>query len=108
MQSGPEPALLQLRANYQGKAFSLNYLASPQAAANGKAVVFFAPKGGSGKTTLATNLALALATGGEGKVAVRSQNVGRDLDRAIGHAKDAGYDTVTVFEGRQARHELLG
>ncbi len=36
------------------------------------------------------------------------QNVGRDLDRAIGHAKDAGYDTVTVFEGRQARQELLG
>lgn len=36
------------------------------------------------------------------------QNVGRDLDRAIEHAKAAGYDTVTVFEARQARQEPLG
>jgi histidinol-phosphatase (PHP family) len=36
------------------------------------------------------------------------QNVGRDLDRAIGHARAAGYDTVTVFESRQARQEPLG
>jgi histidinol-phosphatase (PHP family) len=35
-------------------------------------------------------------------------NVGRDLDRAIAHARAAGYDTVTVFEGRQARQEPLG
>jgi histidinol-phosphatase (PHP family) len=36
------------------------------------------------------------------------ENVGRDLDRAIEHAKAAGYDTVTVFEARRARQELLG
>ncbi|HEV2712910.1 MAG TPA: histidinol-phosphatase [Gaiellaceae bacterium] len=36
------------------------------------------------------------------------QNVGRDVDRAIEHARAAGYDTITVFEGRNARQEPLG
>jgi histidinol-phosphatase (PHP family) len=36
------------------------------------------------------------------------QDVGRDLDHAIEHARAAGYETVTVFEGRQARQEPLG
>jgi histidinol-phosphatase (PHP family) len=36
------------------------------------------------------------------------QNVGRDLDRAIEHARAAGYETVTVFEGRNGRQEPLG
>jgi histidinol-phosphatase (PHP family) len=36
------------------------------------------------------------------------QNVGRDLDRAIEHARAAGYETVTLFERRQARQEPLG
>jgi histidinol-phosphatase (PHP family) len=36
------------------------------------------------------------------------QNVGRDLDRAVEHARNAGYDTVTVFEAREAREEPLG
>jgi histidinol-phosphatase (PHP family) len=36
------------------------------------------------------------------------QNVGRDLDRAIGHARAAGYETVTIFDQRQARQERLG
>jgi histidinol-phosphatase (PHP family) len=35
-------------------------------------------------------------------------NVGRDLDRAIEHARAAGYDTVTLFDRRQARQEPLG
>jgi histidinol-phosphatase (PHP family) len=35
-------------------------------------------------------------------------NVGRDFDRAIEHARAAGYETVTVFEGRQGRQEPLG
>jgi histidinol-phosphatase (PHP family) len=35
-------------------------------------------------------------------------NVGRDLDRAVELARTAGYDTVTVFDGRQARQEPLG
>ena len=35
-------------------------------------------------------------------------NVGRDFDRAIEHARAAGYETVTVFDGRQARQEPLG
>jgi histidinol-phosphatase (PHP family) len=36
------------------------------------------------------------------------ENVGRDLDRAVEHARGAGYDTVTVFDGRQARQAPLG
>jgi histidinol-phosphatase (PHP family) len=36
------------------------------------------------------------------------QNVGRDLERAIEHARAAGYETVTVFDKRQARQEPLG
>jgi histidinol-phosphatase (PHP family) len=36
------------------------------------------------------------------------QDVGRDLDRAIGHARDAGYETVTVFDRRRPRQEPLG
>jgi histidinol-phosphatase (PHP family) len=36
------------------------------------------------------------------------QHVGRDLDRAIEHARAAGYETVTVFEQREARQEPLG
>jgi histidinol-phosphatase (PHP family) len=36
------------------------------------------------------------------------QNVGRDLDRAVEHARAAGYETVTVFDGREARQEPLG
>ncbi len=35
-------------------------------------------------------------------------NVGRDIDRAIGLSHAAGYDTVTVFDGRRARQEPLG
>ncbi|HEU4942087.1 MAG TPA: histidinol-phosphatase [Gaiellaceae bacterium] len=36
------------------------------------------------------------------------QNVGRDLDRAVDHARAAGYETVTVFDGRRGRQEPLG
>ena len=36
------------------------------------------------------------------------QNVGRDLDKAIEHARAAGYETLTVFERRQGRQEPLG
>ena len=36
------------------------------------------------------------------------EHVGRDLDRAIEHARYAGYETVTVFEGRRRRQEPLG
>jgi histidinol-phosphatase (PHP family) len=35
-------------------------------------------------------------------------HVGRDFDRAVEHARAAGYETVTVFEGRRARQEPLG
>jgi len=35
-------------------------------------------------------------------------NVGRDFDQAVELARDAGYETVTVFEGRRARQEPLG
>lgn len=36
------------------------------------------------------------------------QTVGRDLDQALDHARAAGYDTVTVFDGRSRRQEPLG
>ena len=36
------------------------------------------------------------------------QNVGRDLDRAVEHARAAGYETVTVFDRRERRQEALG
>ena len=36
------------------------------------------------------------------------ENVGRDFDLALEHARSAGYDTVTVYERRQARQEPLG
>jgi histidinol-phosphatase (PHP family) len=35
-------------------------------------------------------------------------DVGRDFDRALELLQDAGYETVTVFEGRRGRQEPLG
>ena len=35
-------------------------------------------------------------------------HVGRDLDRAVALAREVGYETVTVFEGRGHRQEPLG
>jgi len=51
----------------------------------------------------ARNLPITLAS--DAHVA---DNVGRDLDRAVDHARDAGYDTVTVFDRRESRQEPLG
>jgi histidinol-phosphatase (PHP family) len=36
------------------------------------------------------------------------ENVGRDLDQAIALAREAGYETVTVFDRRERRQEPLG
>ena len=36
------------------------------------------------------------------------ENVGRDLDRAVEHAREAGYETLTVFDLRERRQEPLG
>ena len=36
------------------------------------------------------------------------QNVGRDLDKAVEHARAAGYETVTLFDAREPRQEPLG
>ena len=36
------------------------------------------------------------------------QDVGRDLDAAIGHARAAGYLTLTIFDRREPRQEPLG
>ena len=36
------------------------------------------------------------------------EHVGRDIDRAVEHARAAGYETVTVFDGRRRRQEPLG
>jgi histidinol-phosphatase (PHP family) len=38
----------------------------------------------------------------------RPEHVGRDVDRAAGLAREVGYETVTVFEGRERRQEPLG
>jgi histidinol-phosphatase (PHP family) len=35
-------------------------------------------------------------------------DVGRDLDAGLDHLRAAGYETVTVFDGRRARQEPLG
>ena len=35
-------------------------------------------------------------------------HVGRDLDKAVALAREVGYETVTVFEGRERRQEPLG
>jgi histidinol-phosphatase (PHP family) len=35
-------------------------------------------------------------------------NVGRDLELAVEHARGAGYETLTVFDGRVASQEPLG
>lgn len=35
-------------------------------------------------------------------------DVGRDIERAVEHARDAGFESVTVFEGRRGRQEPLG
>ena len=35
-------------------------------------------------------------------------DVGRDFDQALALLREAGYETITVFDGRQARQELLG
>jgi histidinol-phosphatase (PHP family) len=35
-------------------------------------------------------------------------HVGRDIHRAVDHARSVGYDTVTVFDGRRRRQEPLG
>lgn len=37
-----------------------------------------------------------------------AEDVGRDFDRALDLLRASGYETVTVFEGRQARQEPLG
>ncbi|HXV33527.1 MAG TPA: histidinol-phosphatase [Gaiellaceae bacterium] len=37
-----------------------------------------------------------------------AQDVGRDFDAALDHLRAAGYDTVTVLAGREARQEPLG
>jgi histidinol-phosphatase (PHP family) len=36
------------------------------------------------------------------------QHVGRDLASAVEHARAAGYETVTTFDGRRPRQEALG
>lgn len=37
-----------------------------------------------------------------------AQDVGRDFDAGLDHLRAAGYETVTIFEGRSSRQEPLG
>jgi len=37
-----------------------------------------------------------------------AENVGRDFEAAVAHARAAGFETVTVFDGRSSRQEPLG
>ena len=37
-----------------------------------------------------------------------AEDVGRDFEAGLDHLRSAGYETVTVFEGRVARQEPLG
>ena len=50
---------------------------------------------GAGRITLASDAHVA-------------EHVGRDLDAAVEHARAAGFETVTVFDGRSSRQEPLG
>ena len=56
---------------------------------------------------------LRAAASGGARITIASdahlpEDVGRDLGRAVEHARAAGYDTVTVFDGRVGRQEPLG
>lgn len=61
------------------------------------------PEAGLLAAARAADVAITLASD-----AHEPRDVGRDLDRAVEHARAAGYDTVTVFEGRCGRQESLG
>jgi histidinol-phosphatase (PHP family) len=37
-----------------------------------------------------------------------AEDVGRDFEAAVDHARSAGFETVTVFDGRSSRQEPLG
>jgi histidinol-phosphatase (PHP family) len=37
-----------------------------------------------------------------------AQDVGRDFEAGLDHLRSAGYETVTVFDGRAGRQETLG
>ena len=37
-----------------------------------------------------------------------AEDVGRDFEAAVEHARSAGFETVTVFDGRSSRQEPLG
>ena len=37
-----------------------------------------------------------------------AEDVGRDFEAAVEHARAAGFETVTVFDGRSSRQEPLG
>ncbi|MDX6423809.1 MAG: hypothetical protein QOI67_1280, partial [Gaiellaceae bacterium] len=37
-----------------------------------------------------------------------AEDVGRDFEAAVDHARAAGFETVTVFDGRSSRQEPLG
>ena len=37
-----------------------------------------------------------------------AEDVGADFDAALEHARAAGFETVTVFDGRRSRQEPLG
>ena len=37
-----------------------------------------------------------------------AEDVGRDFETAVEHARAAGFETVTVFDGRSSRQEPLG
>jgi histidinol-phosphatase (PHP family) len=60
---------------------------------------------GSELLTAGKERGIAITTASDAHV---PQNVGRDIDRAIEHARAAGYDTVTVFDRRRPRQEPLG
>ena len=53
----------------------------------------------------ARTVAIPITTASDAHV---PQDVGRDLDRAIEHARAAGYETVTIFDGREPRQVPLG
>ena len=73
----------------------------------GRVITITSGKGGVGKTTLAANLAVALATRGQ-RVVVIDADVGlRNLDVMLGLENRIVYDLVDVIEGRCRLRQAL-
>lgn len=73
----------------------------------GKIIVTASGKGGTGKTTAAANLGVALSQAGNLTVLVDMDIGLRNLDIALGLESNVVFDAVEVIEGRRSIDEVL-